>query len=217
MPPFNYSILRLNRVIARSLPYQGVVVDLGCGEAPYRDEILRSARTYIGVDWPASLHDRSKVDLVADLSAGVPLTTASVDTVVCFQSLEHVKEPSRLLVECHRILRPGGRLLVTVPFMWHIHEEPNDYYRFTRFGLAYLLEQAGFDQIRIRENTGFWQMWVLKFNYHTRRFSVGPLKLLFVPLWWVGQELACFLDARDPSPEETASYTVSAEKRAGSV
>jgi len=212
MPPFNYSILALNRRIARALPYHGRVVDLGCGEAPYREEILRRAKAYVGIDWPRSLHNLSRADLIADLGAGVPLVSGCADTVVCFQALEHQREPWRLLAECHRILRPRGRLLVTVPFLWHIHEEPNDFYRFTRFGLAYLLERAGFTQVTISENTGFWQTWALLFNYHTRRFAFGPLKLLWIPLWWLGQAVGTLLDRYDRWPEGTASYTVSAEK-----
>jgi len=96
--------------------------------------------------------------------------------------------------------------------MWHVHEAPHDYYRYTRYGLEYLLKKVGFYEIDIRENTGFWQMWILKFNYHTTRFARGPLKFIWIPIWWFGQIIAPFLDKYDRHPEECASYTVLARK-----
>jgi hypothetical protein len=96
--------------------------------------------------------------------------------------------------------------------MWRFHEAPHDYYRYTRYGLDYLLAKSGFRNINIKENTGFWQMWILKFNYHTARFSRGPLKLLWIPIWWVGQTVARILDKFDVHTEECASYTVLARK-----
>jgi len=82
----------------------------------------------------------------------------------------------------------------------------------TRYGLEYLLKKVGFYEIDIRENTGFWQMWILKFNYHTTRFARGPLKFIWIPIWWFGQIIAPFLDKYDRHPEECASYTVLARK-----
>ncbi|MFC1620017.1 methyltransferase domain-containing protein [Candidatus Neomarinimicrobiota bacterium] len=191
----------------------GRVIDLGCGPAPYKEDILHVAEEYIGVDWESSYHDTSSVDIFANLVEKLPFDNAFADTVVSNQTMEHLPEPALFLSECYRILKPGGGLLITVPFMWHIHEEPYDYYRFTRHGLQYLLAKNGFEQIDIRANSGFWQMLVLKFNYHTVRFAKGPLRLLWVPIWWLGQIVAPFLDRIDKHPGETTSYTVTARKR----
>jgi len=109
-------------------------------------------------------------------------------------------------------LRSGGLLLLTVPFQWHVHEAPYDFYRYTRYGLMHLLRKAGFVDVEVVENTGFWQMWLLKFNYHTVRYSRGPLKMIWVPIWWLNQTIAPALDRISPHPEETASYTVVARK-----
>ena len=103
-------------------------------------------------------------------------------------------------------------LLLTLPFMWHVHDAPYDYYRYTRHGLQYLLEKNGFSNIKIEENTGFWQMWVLKFNYHSLRFAPGVLKYFWIPVWWIGQVISPLLDRYDRHPDETASYTVLARK-----
>ena len=211
-PSFNFLMDNINRRISRSLPYKGLVIDLGCGEAPYKEDILEVADEYIGVDWENSYHESNQVDVIADLTKPLPFEDKYADTVVSFQVMEHLPEPSFFLSECYRILKPGGRIFITVPFMWHVHEAPYDYYRYTRYGLAYMLKKAGFSKMEIKENTEFWQMWVLKFNYHTRRFARGPLKYFWIPIWWFGQKISPILDKYDKNPNETASYTVLAIK-----
>lgn len=191
---------------------KGHVIDLGCGTSQYKDEILEKADSYLGVDWENCQHNRDNIDLYADLSKRLELDDNSADTVVSFQVLEHLPEPSIFLSECFRILKPDGYLILTVPFMWHVHEPPYDFYRFTRFGLEYLLKKSGFNRIAIEENTGFWQMWVLKLNYHTTRYAKGLLKLFFVPFWFIGQSMGQVLDKYVSHPGETASYTVVAYK-----
>lgn len=198
--------------MASSLFYEGLVIDLGCGSAPYKQVILRTASKYIGVDWPKTRHDSSNIDVFADLTCQLPFKSGQADTVIAFQVLEHLPNPNHFLSECYRILKSGGRLQMTVPFMWHVHEAPDDYFRFTRYGLEYLLRASNFVDIEISENTGFWQMWVLKFNYHTARGSLGPLNYLWAPLWWLGQMLAPTADRIDWHPQETASYTLAASK-----
>lgn len=212
MSSYNFLVHSINRRIARSLPYRGTVIDLGCGTAPYKSDILETGDAYIGVDWDRGFHDQSNVDVFADLTFRLPFLDESADTIVLFQVIEHVPEPGLVLAECHRILRRGGALLITVPFMWRVHEAPHDYYRYTRHGLEYLLDRAGFGGIAIRENTGFWQTWTLGFNYHTSRFGKGPLALLWAPLWWLGQVVSPLLDRIDPNHGESASYTVTAYK-----
>lgn len=208
----NFRIRDINKDIAISLPYKGRVIDLGCGTAPYKADILRSADEYVGVDWGNSLHDGSNIDIIADLTKVLPFSDNDADTVVSFQVLEHLPEPEFFLSECYRILRDGGQIFLTVPFMWHVHEQPYDYFRYTRYGLRYLLEKNNFTDVAVKENTGFWQTWVLKFNYHTTRFAKGPIKFFWVPIWWLGQMIAPILDKYDENPKETASYSVIARK-----
>lgn len=212
MNSFNFLINKINQQIAYSLPYKGYVIDLGCGTTPYKSYILKVADNYIGVHWENSLHNQEHVDVFADLCNQLPFEENCADTVVSFQVMEHLTEPDFFLSECYRILKSNGRIFITVPFMWHVHEEPNDYFRYTRYGLEYLLKKNGFVDIEIKENTGFWQMWVLKFNYHTLRFARGPLKYFWLPIWWLGQTISPFLDKYDKHPQETASYTVLARR-----
>lgn len=189
----------------------GAVIDLGCGKTPYKTDILKVADSYVGVDWINSLHDMAQVDVCTDLSRRFPFDDASFDAAVSFQVMEHIAEPSVFLFECNRILKPGGIFLLTVPFMWHVHEAPHDYYRYTSYGLEHILKKAGFGSVQVEANTGFWQMFVLKFNYHTFKYPV-PLRWFFIPIWLVGQCLAPLLDYYFRQVVETASYTVLARK-----
>ena len=210
----NWLAIDLNNKVVRDLLPElwGRVIDLGCGSAPYKPDIQKVAAEYIGVDWPNSAHDQASVDIAANLSAAFPIRDECADVAVSFQVLEHIPEPQYFVSECHRILKPGGKIILTTPFMWHVHEAPHDYFRYTRYGLTYLLEQAGFTQVDIREVTGFWQMFVLKFNYYTRRFASGPLRYIWIPIWFLGQVLAPLLDRLDKCPGETAGYRAIARK-----
>lgn len=188
----------------------GHVLDLGCGNAPFRDDMIAQGLSYTCVDWPGSAHGRAYIDVYADIGRPLPFSDACCDAVTLFQVLEHVSTPWQLLAECRRLLRPGGNIVITVPFMWHVHEAPHDYYRYTRYGLAYLLRQAGFTDIDIIESTGFWQMAVLKLNYWLAANLTRRLRWLAVPLWWLGQTIAPALDRWRPYPGETASYLATA-------
>ena len=211
---FNWRAIQSNNDwVRRLLPLmRGVVLDLGCGNAPYRDDIRAVAGDYVGVDWPSSMHATSRVDVFADLARPLPFARACADTVTIFKVLEHVREPAAFLEECHRVLRDDGRIVILVPFLHPVHEAPHDYFRYTRFGLEHLLSRAGFADIVVHEKTGFWEMWSLKWNYHSRRFARGPLKLVCVPFWWLSQAVSPLLDRVFPHPEMTASYAAHARK-----
>jgi len=123
------------------------VLDLGAGNAPYR-ELFRHT-DYRTSDWKESPHTGGRrADVVAQAWA-LPLEQESVKLVLCTQVLEHVPEPARVLSECFRILEPGGRLALTVPLVWELHELPHDYYRYTDRGVEHLLTIAGFVEVAI--------------------------------------------------------------------
>ncbi len=130
---------------ARLLPEGADVLDVGAGIAPFRE--LFAHAHYLTCDWEQSGYDEV-VDIRAPASA-IPVDDASFDVVLCTEVLEHVPEPRVVLNELRRILRPGGLLLVTVPFVWFLHEEPHDYYRYTVHGLRFLFDGAGFDELEI--------------------------------------------------------------------
>ena len=128
----------------------GAVLDVGCGEQPYRS-LLKRASSYQGNDI-AQADERfgyARDDTLYVNGYPWPIADSSVDLALCTEVLEHVLEPGDLLTEVRRCLRPGGRLLMTVPFAARWHFVPYDYWRFTPSAIAYLLRQAGFTNVRI--------------------------------------------------------------------
>ena len=127
----------------------GKLLDVGCGSRPY--ERLFAATEYVGLelDTPEN-RARGLADVYYD-GAALPFATASFDAIVCNQVLEHVFEPDRFLGEMRRVLRPGGRMLLSVPFAWDEHEQPRDFARYSSFGLAALLRKSGFEILEHRK------------------------------------------------------------------
>jgi len=211
----NFLIYNTHMNYIRSLDFYGRVVDLGCGNAPYKDIIIEKGGEYIGVDHEGTRYDRQKATVFADLSKTLPFKAEHADIVICFNVLDDLPEPGLFLSECYRILRDGGMFHLMVPFAWPIHEEPHDYYRFTRYGLEYLLKKSGFVDISVEEETGFWQSWLLKINYYSVQFARGPIKYLFYVFWYFNQLLAPMLDGIDRTKlgkSETSHYVVRARK-----
>lgn len=131
------------------------VLDAGAGDAPYRRLFVHC--NYRTQDWPASPHTRaSTADIVGDLR-DLPVAAGSLDAVVCTEVLEHIETPWDALDEIHRVLRPGGRLFVTVPFVGELHEEPHDHYRYTSHGIRGLLERSAFVVDNVEPLTGYFQ------------------------------------------------------------
>jgi SAM-dependent methyltransferase len=207
------SSLLHNRAFQKSLNViKGTVVDLGCGTTPYKAEVESSGAKYIGVDWSNSVHE-IRPDVVADLSKPFPFKDEYAGTLLSFQVMEHLPTPLHFLNESYRILEKGGTLFLTVPFQWRVHEAPHDYFRYTRYGLEYLLKEAGFENISIVEMGGFWYTWILKWNYFlASKFAPGPLKYLFSPFWFLNQVLALLLDRVITSKQEAGAYVVLATK-----
>lgn len=197
--------------------FKGDLYDLGCGEMPYRNWFLQNADRYVGVDWSDTLHEL-KADIVADLNAPLPIKDMAADTVVSLSVMEHLREPQNMLKEAIRILKPGGSMILQVPFMWWVHEAPHDYYRYTCYGLKYMFEKAGFTDVEVMPQTGFWVMWTLKFNYQSTRFIRGPwpvrklMAVLLRAIWELDQRIAPWLDKHWQCEGETAGYFVVAKK-----
>jgi SAM-dependent methyltransferase len=148
MPYERRSILDFVVEVAAGTPPETVVLDVGAGDAPYRE--LFAHTIYVTSDWAESPHkSASQADVLASASA-LPIESSTVGLVLCTQVLEHVPEPVQVLRECLRVLESGGRMALTVPLVWQLHELPHDYYRFTPQGIEHLLAEAGFAEIEIR-------------------------------------------------------------------
>ncbi|MGB5830372.1 MAG: class I SAM-dependent methyltransferase, partial [Thiohalocapsa sp.] len=147
----------LAAVMSQRQRFQGVVLDVGCGEMPYKPLLTApgsGVERYLGLDFAANpIHD-NQPDLCWE-DGRIPLADASVDSALCTEVLEHCPEPDAVLAEVARVLRPGGFLLFTVPFLWPLHEVPYDHYRYTPFALRRHLTNAGFGSIEVHAMGGW--------------------------------------------------------------
>ncbi len=119
------------------------ILDYGCADLPYRHFFPAGVR-YVGADLPGNPH--AAVEIAPD--GTVPVADGAFDAVISTQVLEHVTDPSRYLSECHRALRPEGRLLLSTHGMMLYHPDPVDYWRWTSAGLRRIVEGAGFRILR---------------------------------------------------------------------
>jgi SAM-dependent methyltransferase len=124
----------------------GRLLDVGCGTMPYR--ALFMVDEYVGLDIDSETTRRRAVADVLYDGTRFPFNDGRFDAVLCNQVLEHVFNPDMFVNEIRRVLTPGGRLLLTVPFIWDEHEQPWDYARYSSFGLRALLEKHGFKVLR---------------------------------------------------------------------
>jgi SAM-dependent methyltransferase len=140
--PFYFARAGLRDAMTELAPrLAGRLLDVGCGSQPYRS--LFFVDEYIGLDIDNEMsRQRGIADQLYDGNA-FPFADGSFDSVLCNQVLEHVFNPDDFLREIARVLKPGGKLLLTVPFVWDEHEQPYDYARYSSFGLRALLEKQG--------------------------------------------------------------------------
>ena len=153
---------------------RGELLDCGCGQVPFFAMYRDFVTAVTCVDW----NENSHVDRVVDLNGALPFEPNSFDTVLLSDVLEHVREPGRLVGEIARVLRPSGKVILTVPFLYHLHETPHDYYRYTRFGLEALAHDAGLQVDEIQPYGGYPDVMLDLLNKGLA--PVAPLAKLFV-------------------------------------
>ena len=191
----------------------GRLIDIGCGTKPYKKLLQTYVTEHVGVDHSGTYHDMGNIDLIGT-AYEIPAEDDFFDTALCTQVLEHLEEPEKALRECYRVLKPGGYALYSVPFIWHLHEEPRDFYRYTIYGLKYLFEKVGFSIIEIHPLSGFWVTFGQLLVYNIYRFNRGPLR--YVPvipaLGVLIQAFAFVLDRVDQSTQWTWAYFAIARK-----
>jgi len=117
----------------------GILLDFGCGKVPlygaYRDLVV----DVVCIDWRPGEH----VDHQVDLNQQIPLPDGHFDTILATDVLEHLACPDLVFREIARLLKPTGKAIISAPFLYWLHEEPHDYFRYSEYALVRLCEQSG--------------------------------------------------------------------------
>ena len=195
--------------------FRGNLVDIGCGAKPYQKMMRGLVERHIGVDHRACRHDQSKVDLFGT-AYKVPAEAGAFDSALCTSVLEHLEEPEAAIRECHRLLKPGGVAIYSLPFIWHLHEEPRDFYRYTKYGLAHLFEKCGFEVIEIKALSGFFTTFGTLLAYYVMRLNRGVMRWTgLAPLLAFSFQLAAWgLDSISRDERYTWMYMAAARRKA---
>ncbi len=202
--PFYFARGGLARQLSRLGPaVRGRTLDVGCGRKPYEGFFRSSQYVGLEVDSPESRR-AGRADVFYD-GKRFPFEDASFDSLVATEVLEHVFRPAEFLSEAGRVLKGGGALLLSVPFVWDEHGQPWDFARYTSFGLRYLLEEAGFEVLEVSKTVAdvraLFQL-VIGYLYKktvTRSGWFNRLTTLFLmaPLNLAGEALAFFLPGNE--------------------
>ncbi len=193
-------------VLAHASALRGRVLDLGSGDRRYQPYFNGSVNRWVALDWPAVGDARFGAADVHGDATSVPFAAESFDAVLCTQVLEHVPEPQRIFAETWRVLRPGGRLLLTAPQYNALHEEPRDFFRYTCYGLEHLARQAGFTVEHVEPIGGFISLFAFVTTIH-----FAPLR--WQPFFGLWQWSAWQLDRRFHRPKDCIGYALLALKR----
>ncbi|HWA52018.1 MAG TPA: class I SAM-dependent methyltransferase [Patescibacteria group bacterium] len=143
------------------------LIDLGCGRMEYREILQTKLKKYIGVDHPkVSLlyNPQNKPDILADISKEIPVPNKSFDIAICLEVFEYLENPSKTFSEINRILKQNGILILTIPFMYPLHDVPYDRYRFSESELKLLLKNNKFKIKKIKANGNFLGFWFQSLN-----------------------------------------------------
>jgi SAM-dependent methyltransferase len=163
----------------------GTMLDLGCGMKPYRD--LFAVDEYIGIDIKNEGHknDTSTVDVFYD-GKNIPFADSLFDSAYSSEVLTHISDIEPVIAEINRVIKPGGKFLVTVPYVWHENEQPNDAVRYTSFGITKLLERHNF-KILIQQKQGNYFITALQtrnaYLYHALFPQSNILKLILTVIF----------------------------------
>ncbi|MFT7677799.1 MAG: ubiquinone/menaquinone biosynthesis C-methylase UbiE [Planctomycetota bacterium] len=173
----------------------GTLLDVGVSEGPYREYYAPAVERYIGLEYPPSILDKQpdlwnildrakqSVDVFGDGNQ-LAFKDGVFDTVLSTEVLEHLPTPATCIAEMARVLKPGGKLLLTVPFSQPLHELPNDFWRFTPSALALLARDAGLEPLSVEPRGNFAtalgamsSQWLLRSIGANRRQSDGSVIL----------------------------------------
>lgn len=197
---------------------QGKILDVGCGNKPYESLFNATSESYVGCDVIQS--SDNKVDVLCP-ATNINLPDESFETVFSTQVMEHVENSDLMMKECNRVLKQNGFFILSVPMCWELHEEPYDFFRFTRYGLEKLCERNNFEILEIMPNGGKWAAIVqmninmIYSSFKKSNILIKANKFLFINLHFTEllNRIAVRMDNRFYDPLLTLNYVVVARKK----
>lgn len=170
----------------------GVLLDIGCGSVPYYDIYKDLVQDTICIDWGKEDGEISYLDYIADLNEKIALDSEIADTVLCTDVLEHIRTPEILFSEMARLMRKDAKLILTVPFLYWIHDEPYDNHRYTRYMLEDFCKRNNLTVVSLEEYGGLPEV-LYDLVYKGYNFYGFPLRRAFLFFW---RKLGMFLHRR---------------------
>ena len=209
--------------VAGKYRFTGSLLDIGCGEKPYKK--LFPLVKYIGIDFNKYSKNKDisqgRPDYYFDKSylenGKLPFKSSSFNVVTLFQVLEHVKFPSKTLAETSRVLKSGGYVILTFPFLWPMHEAPHDYFRYTEYGIRELVSNLELKQIEIiRQGSVFSAISIIMNEYLSNFASKNKLNyiisIISYPLFLIFQYVSIILDKVFKSDTIFTNYLIILQK-----
>lgn len=190
---------RLRQLVTETI-HGPVVLDLGCG-TKWPQALLPASCRYVGLDYPVTAEwYETKPDVFGD-AQHLPFLNSSMNTVLMIDVLEHLPHPRQALGEVARCLGPGGTLILVVPFLYPLHDDPHDYQRWTAHGLKLLAGECAFTLEReiycgnpLETGALLSNIALTKtvFNWLSKRHPASLLVLL-LPFWILTANLGAWL------------------------
>jgi len=200
----------LLKILEKYLPNnkEAHLIDFGCGDMPYKGLISPLVKDYWGVD----LNINPKADYHIGFDSRTELPDSSTDFILSTYVLEHVDSPEGYLAEAHRLLKPGGQILLSTHGVWLYHPTPNDYWRWTSSGLKKEIQDQGFEIIHFEGILGLCGTGLHLFQdsilFKLPKFLVAPWALWMQGLIFLFDKI----HSQDQRNRDGAMYVVLAKK-----
>jgi len=212
--------------VAQSLPANASILDAGAGECVYKS--FFSHCNYMAIDLAVgeSRWNYANLDYIAPLHE-MPIDDGTFDALLCTQVLEHLELPRESIKEMYRVLKPGGKLYVTVPMAHPEHQSPHDFFRYTSYGLESICRHAGFHDIKITPFGGLWVRWAYELprglsifpsagirakKYNVAGIMLLPGRLATLAIIRLLQNVFLWLDRFDKNKDDTFGWACVATK-----
>lgn len=220
-----FYLLKDIELMIKKYQFKGSILDIGCGQKPYQ-YLFKKADKYLGIDFKNYSINKDYKGLNPDLhfshdylkTSTLNFDDESFDHTVSFQVMEHHKNPAKMISEMARITKKGGYIMISVPFLAGLHEEPNDYQRFTKYGLIELFKRNNCRVVKIKEQGSLFSTISLLLNENLNNFA-GRNKLAYIVSaiiylpFLVFEYLSLILDKIFKSDKIYFNYLILAEKK----